>query len=213
VSFDITLTFDNGPEADVTPFVLSVLADWGIRSSFFVIGEKAEREFDLSARAHEAGHWIGNHTWSHSVPLGRIGNPDLEEAEIVRTQMAIGALAHRDKLFRPIGGGGVLGKHLLSLRAVQLLVQEQFTCVLWNSVPQDWRDPDGWVDRALQQCDARPWTVMVLHDLKRDAMENLPEFLTRATARGARFRQEFPEECLPIFRGRLAPNVEQFVSS
>src|ERR1700752_5263230 len=60
--FDLTLSFDNGPEPGVTPLVLDVLAERGIRTTFFVIGEKlsdGERR-KLAARAHDEGHWIGN---------------------------------------------------------------------------------------------------------------------------------------------------------
>ena len=41
--FDLTLSFDNGPTPDVTPFVLDVLARRGVKSTFFVIGEKLGR--------------------------------------------------------------------------------------------------------------------------------------------------------------------------
>src|SRR6185295_9075586 len=71
--FDVTLTFDNGPEPDVTPRVLDILKAHDIRTTFFVIGEKladpARRR--LAVRAHDEGHWIGNHTFTHTVPLGR----------------------------------------------------------------------------------------------------------------------------------------------
>jgi peptidoglycan-N-acetylglucosamine deacetylase len=72
--FDLTLTFDNGPDPAVTPFVLDVLAEHGVSSTFFVIGSKlGERNARACAeRAHGEGHWIGNHTWSHGVPLGVI---------------------------------------------------------------------------------------------------------------------------------------------
>ncbi len=79
--FDLTLSFDNGPEPDVTPDVLDVLRRRGIRSTFFVIGEKladpARRR--LAAQAHDEGHWIGNHTYTHSIPLGRQDDPDAGE--------------------------------------------------------------------------------------------------------------------------------------
>lgn len=212
MSFDLTLTFDNGPEPEVTPLVLSILADWDIRSSFFVIGKKVEKARDLCVRAHEDGHWIGNHTWSHSGPLGQLHDPLQEEAEVVAAQRAIGDLAHPDRLFRPVGGGGIIGKHLLSRTAADVLIREQFTCVLWNSIPQDWMDPDGWVDRALDQCGSQPWTLMVLHDVRSDAMRNLPRFLERAAASGARFRQDYPSECVPLHRGERRREIDAFVS-
>jgi len=68
--FDLTLSFDNGPTPDITPLVLDVLARRGFKSTFFVIGEKLGRHRALAERAHAEGHWIGNHTWSHSLPFG-----------------------------------------------------------------------------------------------------------------------------------------------
>ena len=61
--FDLTLTFDNGPEPETTPFVLDVLADRSIRTTFFVVGHKLSTPEgrELARRAHEEGHWIGNH--------------------------------------------------------------------------------------------------------------------------------------------------------
>ena len=62
--FDLTLSFDNGPEPDVTPSVLDVLAARNIQTTFFVIGSKLQdpERRALSERAREEGHWIGNHT-------------------------------------------------------------------------------------------------------------------------------------------------------
>src|SRR6266481_2490166 len=94
--FDLTLTFDNGPDPETTPFVLDVLARRSLRTTFFVVGHKLST-FEgrrLARRAHEEGHWIGNHTWSHSVPLGLLEDPSAIGEEIRGTQEAIGALAH-----------------------------------------------------------------------------------------------------------------------
>ena len=76
--FDLTLTFDNGPEPGVTPRVLDALRERDIRATLCVVGEKlgdAERR-RLAERAHDEGHWIGNHTFTHSVPLGQQRDPD-----------------------------------------------------------------------------------------------------------------------------------------
>ena len=71
--FDVTLTFDNGPEPSVTPRVLDVLARRGVRTTFFVIGNKllTRDARACTERAHAEGHWIGNHTWTHTRPLAR----------------------------------------------------------------------------------------------------------------------------------------------
>src|SRR5262249_6822661 len=149
--FEVTLTFDNGPDAAVTPAVLDVLARHDLRSTFFVVGEKLADPtlHALAARARQEGHWIGNHTFTHSVPLG-LQSGDVAEREIGRTEALIGALAHPDKLFRPYGGGGALNRGLLKPSVVSYLTARQYTCVLWNLVPGDWKDPDGWGNVAVE---------------------------------------------------------------
>lgn len=213
--FDLTLSFDNGPEPDATPGVLDVLARHGVRSTFFVIGEKlhdpARRA--LAERARGEGHWIGNHTWTHSIPLGDFADPDVADLEVGRTQRELGDLSHDDRFFRPFaGGGGVLSRRLLSPAVVDFLVSGRYSCVLWNAVPKDWEDPDGWVNTALDQCRAQPWTLMVLHDLPTGATRHLGSFLDRVAEAGGHIRQEFPPSCLPIRRGAIELPLEPYVT-
>ncbi|MES2195614.1 MAG: polysaccharide deacetylase family protein [Pseudomonadota bacterium] len=213
--FNLTLSFDNGPEPEVTPRVLDILARHGIKTTFFVIGEKLrdpERR-DLATRARTEGHWIGNHTFTHSVPLGQQRDPETAEREIGRTQALIGDLAHPQRWFRPFGGGGNLDDRLLKPSVVEHLTTDGYSCVLWNAIPRDWDDPEGWVERALAQCRAQPWSLMVLHDLPSGAMRHLDSFLDRAAGAGARFRQEFPPACVPIRAGNVVLPIEPYVSS
>lgn len=199
----------------MTGRVLDILDTTRVRATFFVLGAKlldpARRP--LAQRAHGEGHWIGNHTWSHSEPLGRVADAARVIAEIVDTQAAIGELSHPDRLFRPFGGGGALGKHLLSPAAVATLQKEKMTCVLWNAVPRDWEDPDGWVERALAQCRERPWTLLVLHDLPTGAMAHLDSFIDQVHAQGGSFRQDFPPECVPLRRGEALVALDPYVSA
>src|ERR1043165_594310 len=131
--FDLTLSFDNGPTPEVTPFVLDVMARRGVKSTFFVIGEKLVRPGGraVAERAHGEGHWIGNHTWSHSLPFGLM-KPDAASAEFDRTQGAIGGLVHAHRFFRPYGQGGNLDGRLLSAPVLDHLAQARATIVLWS---------------------------------------------------------------------------------
>lgn len=212
---EVTLSFDNGPEPGVTEQVLEVLKQEQILATFFVLGAKlvdpARRK--LAEHAHAEGHWIGNHTLTHARPLGTISDPGAARREILDAEMLIGELAHPDRLFRPFGGGGALGPHLLSAAAVDVLKKERMTCVLWNAVPRDWQDPEGWVERALEQCLAQPWTLLVLHDLPTRAMSRLSGFISSAREHGASFRQDFPPECVPVRRGEVIRELAPYVSS
>jgi peptidoglycan/xylan/chitin deacetylase (PgdA/CDA1 family) len=199
----VTLTFDNGPTPGVTEGVLDHLGERDLRATFFVIGSKIadERSRVLAERAHRAGHWIGNHTFSHATPLGELRTTDDVDREIDETQALIGALAHPDLLFRPYGAGGVIDRRIIGRHGRQRLLDGGFTCCLWNCVPGDWVDPDGWVDTCLAMIAEVDWAIVVLHDLATGAMDHLPGFLDELVRRDVDVVQDFPDACTPIRRG------------
>lgn len=199
----VTLTFDNGP-SETTGEVLDVLGSYGIRSTFFVVGSQLRQPGAraLTERAAAEGHWIGNHTLTHTVEFGDSDDPGLPAREIGENQDLINELAHPDKLFRPAAGGGILDRRLFSRDAIDYLQQHRYTCVLWNCVPHDWDEPDTWVQRALADVTSRAWSVVVIHDLPTGAMAHLPEFLDGLDKRDAEIVQEFPDACVPIRNGR-----------
>lgn len=91
---------------------------------------------------------------------------------------------------------------MLSLEACAHLSAQAQTVVLGSAVPGDWHDPEGWPERAMRQCLAEPRPVLVLHDLPTGAMRHLDRFLGHLADEGVRFRQDFPETCVPMQRGR-----------
>jgi peptidoglycan-N-acetylglucosamine deacetylase len=194
----VTLTFDNGPMPGTTDRVLDVLRDRAVPATFFVVGDMLRRPGAraLAERAVAEGHWIGNHTLTHGTPLG--DDPDVEYArrEIEDAQTLIGDLAGERRLFRPPGGGGVIGPHLLSPAATDILRRGGYTCVLWSSVPRDWEDPTGWVDTALADVERLLHAVVVLHDLPTGAMDALPRFLDALADQEVDIVQDFPPDVL-----------------
>ncbi|HTU64135.1 MAG TPA: polysaccharide deacetylase family protein, partial [Polyangiales bacterium] len=64
----VYLTFDDGPDPEWTPRVLNVLDKEGVKATFFAIGQQAQQTPDLVRRIHDAGHAVGNHTFSHRHP-------------------------------------------------------------------------------------------------------------------------------------------------
>jgi peptidoglycan/xylan/chitin deacetylase (PgdA/CDA1 family) len=209
----ISLTFDNGPDPEVTPEVLDVLARQQVRATFFPVGDKLRDRRAHTARAHAEGHWIGNHTFNHIVPLGLTAEAGVAANEIRRTEALIGELAHERRLFRPFGGGGLLDERLLNREALAHLQAGGYTCVLWNAVPADWAHPVGWVDTALRQCAALPHALLVLHDLPTGAMRHLETFIQKARDAGMDFVQDFPADCVPIERGSVVGSIDAYVSA
>jgi peptidoglycan/xylan/chitin deacetylase (PgdA/CDA1 family) len=209
----VTLTFDNGPTPGVTDAVLDALGEHGARAIFFVVGQDLRRPGAraLAERAAAAGHWIGNHTMSHHEQFGVRDDPGFAREEIDAAQRELGDLAHPDRLFRPYGGGGVLGPQVLSESALEHLVDGGYTCVLWNSVPRDWEAPDDWVERALRDVASHEHTVVVLHDQATGAMAHLPTFLAALDAGGVEIAQDLPDDCVPIRRGALTGPVDHLM--
>jgi peptidoglycan/xylan/chitin deacetylase (PgdA/CDA1 family) len=121
----------------VTPAVLNCLLRHSIKTTFFVMGRKAvtPEGSALARRASAEGHWIGNHTFNHSTPLGRL-DAAAALSEFEQAAQVLTWLQQPQKLFRP-PGSGQLGTHLLHPAVIERLKAERYTCVLWNSVPGD----------------------------------------------------------------------------
>jgi peptidoglycan/xylan/chitin deacetylase (PgdA/CDA1 family) len=211
----VTLSFDNGPTPGVTDRVLDFLERAGIRTIFFVIGDKLDTPsaFALTHAAHAAGHWIGNHTLTHSIALGERPEAAYAALEIGETQRRIGALAHPDKLFRPYGKSGMTGPHLFSKAAEAYLLEQRFCTVLWSSVPGDWRDPEGWVDRCVADVQAQDWATVVLHDIVGACLTRLPELIERLAALGVEWRQDFPESVVMTRAGQTINLPPSYVAN
>jgi peptidoglycan/xylan/chitin deacetylase (PgdA/CDA1 family) len=209
----LTLSFDNGPDPVVTPGVLDVLDRHGVSAHFFVLGQLVATPAgrSLVERTVAAGHRIGNHSYTHAVPLGDDPRPDAVAREIEATEALLAPFVRGAPSFRPFGGGGVLGPHLLSPEAAAHLQHRGYTCVLWNSVPRDWVDPATWPATALADLDRRPHTLLVLHDIVGACLDQLDAFLRAAMSRGHEITNELPAECVPIRAGAVVGDLRDLV--
>ncbi len=87
----VALSFDDGPDPEITPAVLDVLKEYRVRATFFVIGRALEAHPELGRRMAAEGHVIGNHSWGHSRWQNFWFTTRLER-DIVRGQQAIAAV-------------------------------------------------------------------------------------------------------------------------
>lgn len=61
----VYLTFDDGPIPEVTPKVLEILDKYGVKATFFMVGENIDKHPEVFEQVVKAGHAIGNHTYNH----------------------------------------------------------------------------------------------------------------------------------------------------
>ena len=169
---------------------------------FFAVGRNvvADGGRRLVEQSVAAGHVVGSHTWSHTVTFGPAGADDVDR-ELDDGRRAVADAGGDGLLFRPYGAGGAIDDRLMSAHGARRLLDDGCTCVLWNSVPGDWLDPDGWTTDALADIASQPWTVVVVHDVADAALGRLDEFLTRCADEGVTFTLDVPDSCTPIRSG------------
>jgi peptidoglycan-N-acetylglucosamine deacetylase len=152
----LALTFDDGPNDPHTLRIIDVLSKHDVRATFFLIGRFVKQRPDIVRALAQAGHVIGNHTFSH---------PNLIFASAQKTRIELqsctdaltDAIGKHSNLFRPPFGGRRPG----SLRIARSLGLEP---VMWNVTGGDWKGkPADYVAQKLQ-AQIRGGDVILLHD-------------------------------------------------
>ncbi len=82
---EVAFSFDDGPDSEITPKVLEILREHGIKAVFFTVGSKIEGNTRLVKQMDEEGHLVGGHSFSHHfffdlMPYSRLKN-ELESTE------------------------------------------------------------------------------------------------------------------------------------
>lgn len=181
---EVALTFDDGPDPEITPRVLDFLEDAGARATFFCIGRRVAAHPDLAAEIVRRGHRIENHTWSHPNAFACY-LPAAQRREVLRAQEAIESAAGRAPgLFRPPAGF----RNPLTERE---LFHAGLTLASWTRRGYDTveRDPEAILRRLLDGLAAGD--VLLLHDGSAVrgggnpvVLEVLPRLLEELSVRG-----------------------------
>jgi peptidoglycan-N-acetylglucosamine deacetylase len=132
---ELALTFDDGPNPLWTPRLLEMLAAHDVRATFFLLGSYAQAELELVRRIVNAGHVVGNHSWSH--PDLALASRSRIREELVRTRETLEQITGAPvRYFRPPYG---------SRRPATLAIARELGMrpVLWNAMTTDWSEPSG----------------------------------------------------------------------
>lgn len=155
VSDAIALTFDDGPDPDVTPLVLDVLARHEAKATFFVLTDQALAHPGLMRRILDEGHEIGLHFDRHD----RI--PDLAAGEAWRrmrsARRALGQIVGRTSLFRPPYGSQTYLTYLFA-RLIGLQV------IGWSQVANDWLEQSAETSARSASEHLKGGDIVLLHD-------------------------------------------------
>ncbi len=176
----VYLTFDDGPDPVYTNLVLEELNKTGIQATFFVIGEKAEKNPELIKRIFKEGHLLGHHTYFHKQPE-EVDAKQLKE-ELEKTETIIQAITGQTtKLFRP-----PLGK--LTISKMLTIWNKGMSICLWNNDPKDFACEN--VEQVLDHFQNKPigsGDVVLMHDNKPFAAETIIHLAKQAEKKNLKF--------------------------
>ena len=154
---EVALTFDDGPNPDATPQILTELEHAHVRATFFVVGRLAAAYPSLIARMVRDGDAVENHSWAHEYTVIEVPSAFRRSLEEADSAIEAGGAAH-PRYFRPPYG----------IRAPWTVEQTRAdgeNVVIWNvPLSDDWDQPG--VGRIVQRtmAYAKPGAIMVLHD-------------------------------------------------
>jgi peptidoglycan/xylan/chitin deacetylase (PgdA/CDA1 family) len=154
---EVALTFDDGPDPDVTPRLLELLRRHAAPATFFVAGAKAERHPGLIREILSQGHTLGNHSYHHDPLLMLRSRARLRE-EVVRTQELLSTFAVRALTFRP--PVGVTNSRLPGVLRELGLCCVTFSC---RAFDRGNRRIAGLAEIILGK--VRPGDIILLHDV------------------------------------------------
>ena len=158
------VTFDDGPNSEITPTVLALLEKAEVVATFFLLGKHVEKHPDIVATIVQSGHEIGEHSYFHSHPwkTGPIGSfiDVLKGGRALKPYIKEGSV----RLFRPPYGK-------LNLVTVLYILLFKKKVVFWDIDPKDYAQNSG--EDVAQYVSVRihDSSVLLLHDGRQNPEE------------------------------------------
>ncbi len=153
---EIALSFDDGPHPYYTPLILDILAEYGVRATFFMVGENVTYYTAAAEAVVEAGHEIGNHTQSHRA-FTRMSEGEMR-VEITACEEAIASVAEvRPHFIRPPEGE-------MSAAMRRVVGGMDYRIILWDVDTRDWAHTPPTVIRDHILDTVQAGDIILMHD-------------------------------------------------
>ena len=146
----VYLTFDDGPIPEATPFILDVLDRFGIKATFFMVGDNARKYPHLLEEVRRRGHRIGNHTFNHIGGLRWLSRNYVRNVERANELL-------QTNLFRPPHGWMKWSEYIR--------LGKRYRVVMWDVVTRDyskWITPQDVVNNVKRY--TRNGSIITFHD-------------------------------------------------
>ena len=173
----VYLTFDDGPIPEATPFILDTLKAFGIKATFFMVGDNVRKHPELYQRIVDEGHQVGNHTHNHISGFRHSLHNYSYNVEKANAYI-------KSHLFRPPHGWMRISQYALLSR--------KYKVVMWDLVTRDyskWMNAQDIINNVKRY--ARPGSIITFHDSLKsiDKLRTaLPECITWLKEQGYEFK-------------------------
>ncbi|MCS6831194.1 MAG: polysaccharide deacetylase family protein [Armatimonadota bacterium] len=177
----VALTFDAGSSAEPVPRILQALARQSVHCTFFLTGQWIERYPDAARQIAEAGHELGNHSWSHPA-FTSLTDEQIRE-QLRRTEEIAQRVCGRSTkpLFRP--PFGARNERVRSVVAEEGYLTIYWSIDSWDSVKKD-ITPQMIINRVMRAM--RPGAIVLMHCGSEATAQALPRLLGELEAQGYR---------------------------
>ncbi|WP_425415757.1 polysaccharide deacetylase family protein [Orenia metallireducens] len=127
----VALTFDDGPDPVYTPQVLDVLKKYNVKATFFLVGQRVEKNPSIVKRIYEEGHTIANHSWDHAN-LTTLDEFELEQNMTATDNSIKEIIKKRPELMRPPYGA-------VNSSTLEQLNNLGYKVIHWSVDSLDWK--------------------------------------------------------------------------
>lgn len=190
----VAITFDDGPGKNTTPELLDGLKERGVKVTFFVLGTQVKQNPDIVKRAHDEGHTIASHTYSHKNLVNLTGE-DLQFELEETSNLVFDLIGVRPQFLRP-----PYGSFNETVQAATDL-----SLVLWDVDPEDWkyRDTNTVYNHIIDHTGEND--IVLVHDLYETSVQGALQAIDDLLMAG--FELVSFEELVEL--GRVDPNKKQ----
>ena len=146
----VYLTFDDGPNPKVTPLVLDILDKFGVKATFFWVGENVKKYPEVFREVKRRGHTVGNHTFNH------LKGYKSSTQDYVKNVWKADEYVHSN-LFRPPHGR-------IKLSQIRTL-KKDFKIIMWDFITYDFDSkvtPDAILKEVKKR--TRNGSIVIFHD-------------------------------------------------
>lgn len=192
----VYLTFDDGPSPNITPLILDLLKQEGIKATFFILGSNANYHPELVQRAYNEGHYIANHGFTHRYSE-IYESPETILNDYIRCNQALkNALNnpnYESKVYRYPGGSTGGKYHDIKAAGKDVLRDNHIAYLDWNALTCDAEGTptkESIIENLHNTVGEKQSVVLLMHDSSSKILtyETLPEVIAFFREKGYTFK-------------------------